>query len=474
MNTRKTVFYCNLAIIVLCILSIVSYFFLPFWKIEVDYTLTAETIQELFVDDEATDDGESPLDNPEGLINDVDFTQILGEDGISLSVSLTLQTTDILSSLSKEPTEVVEKLLNENVHNLINQISGTLSQVVKVAVKTLVQTALKEGIKVELQGELGGLTEEQQAELNNAGLTDEYLSNQAAQLVDSIYEEGATAETVADSALNIIEDAMGKMQSTGNPDYADLVLSEENKAELREQLTEVFKTFETEDGTLNLENFTTDFILDMLAEESEESEESSETAAILATPLSAKPSSETAEEDEKVAQLREILTEKIMEALEGTEETIVSVVKIISYVILATFAIWAFPILKILLKLKRRNNSIKLGLPIWFGSIPYVVLCLIPTLALSLLNNPPAQLADMIGEVDVLSGLNITFTSCSMVSFIVGIVLAVFVLFFYAPKRRALKRNRACVQTSQPQTEPQPDPIPEVNPESNPEQPTEE
>ena len=359
MNTRKTVFYCNLAIIVLCILSIVSYFLLPFWKIEVDYTLTAETMQELFVDDEATDDGESPLDNPEGLINDVDFTQILGEDGISLSVSLTLQTTDILSSLSKEPTEVVEKLLNENVHNLIDQISGTLSQVVKVAVKTLVQTALKEGIKVELQGELGGLTEEQQAELNNAGLTDEYLSNQAAQLVDSIYEEGATAETVADSALNIIEDAMEKMQNTGNPDYADLVLSEENKAELREQLTEVFKTFETEDGTLNLENFTTDFILDMLAEESDESEESSETTAILATPLSAKPSSETAEEDEKVAQLREILTEKIMEALEGAEETIVSVVKIISYVILATFAIWAFPILKILLKLKRRNNSIK-------------------------------------------------------------------------------------------------------------------
>ena len=434
MNTRKTVFYCNLAIIALCILSILSYFIFPFWKVKVDYTLTAETMQELFVQD-SSENEENPLDNPEDIINNVDFAQILGEDGLSLSASLTLKTADILSSLSKEPTEVVETLLNDNVHNLVNQISGTLSQAVEVAVKALVQTALKKGIKVEIQGELNNFTEEQQAELNAAGLTDDYLSEQASQLVNSMYEEGATAETVADSALSIVEDAITKMQSTGNPDYADLELSEERKADLHAELTEAFKTFESEDGTLDLENFTTDFILDMLTGNSEKS------AATLATPLSTKSTSEATEEDKKAAELREVLTEKIMEALEGAEETIVMVVKIISCVILAT--------LKILLKLKKRNNAIRLGLPIWLGSIPYVVLCLLPNALISAFANSKT--------LGILNSLSIRCSSCAMVSFIVGIVLAVFVLFFYAPMRKTLKRGGSYVQTSQPQPEAQPE-----------------
>jgi hypothetical protein len=258
-----------------------------------------------------------------------------------------------------------------------------------------------------------------------------------------MYEEGATAETVADSALSIVEDAITKMQSTGNPDYADLELSEERKADLHAELTEAFKTFESEDGTLDLENFTTDFILDMLTGNSEKS------AATLATPLSTKSTSEATEEDKKAAELREVLTEKIMEALEGAEETIVMVVKIISCVILATFAIWLLPILKILLKLKKRNNAIRLGLPICLGSIPYVVLCLLPNALISAFANSKT--------LGILNSLSIRCSSCAMVSFIVGIVLAVFVLFFYAPMRKTLKRGGGYVQTSQPQPEAQPE-----------------
>lgn len=435
MNTRKTVFLCNLAIIALCILSIVSYFMMPFWKVKVEYTLTAETLQTaLSSTDEETDE-----ENPSQAFDEyLDFTEIVGEDGISLHVSLALETSDILSALSAEPTVVVERILNDNVHNFVYQISDTLSRVIKTTVNVLVKSALKEGVTVELRQVLGeGMTDaETQAKLDAAGLTDEYLDEKATQLVNSLYEDGATAESVANSTVDIVEESIQKMKDSDDPEYEDLALSEEDRADLIADLTEQFKNFENEDGSLNLENFTTDFIMDMLKGASS----SDETAATLATPLSAKPALDS-EEDEKVAELRQALTESIMEALEGAEETIVSVVKIISYVILVTFAIWALPIVKILLKMNKPNNAIKLGLPIWFGSAPFVVLSLLPNLILSMFISPSSA-------VGAMSGLSVSFSSCAMISFIVGIVLAVFVLFFYGKQRKILKRGGGYVQTT--------------------------
>ena len=435
MNTRKTVFLCNMIIIALCVASILSYFIMPFWKVKVEYTLTAETLRSAISSSESEYDDEEFSDS---LDDYLDFTKIVGEDGLSLQVSLSLETADILSALSAEPSVVVERILTDNVYNFVDQISATLSQVIKTTVNTLVQSALKEGITTEVHKVFGeGMSDaETQAKLNAAGITDEYLDKKASQLVNSLYEDGATAESVTNTTVQLIEESLQKMKDSGDPDYADLELSEEKRAELTEDLIEQFKNFENADGTLNLDNFTTDFIMDMLAGESG----ASETAATLATPLSAKSSKKT-DGDEKVEQLRQMLTEEIMDALEEAEDTIAMVAKIISYVILVTFAIWLLPIVKILLKMGRLNNAIKVGLPIWFGSIPYIVLCLLPNVALSMFLSP-SSVGSMMG------GLSITFSSCAVVSFVVGIALAVFVLFFYGKQRRTLKRGGGYVHTT--------------------------
>ena len=91
-----------------------------------------------------------------------------------------------------------------------------------------------------------------------------------------------------------------------------------------------------------------------------------------------------------------------------------------------------------------KNPAIKLGLPIWLGSIPYVDLSLVPSLALSTLKNPPAQLADMMGDalenMSVLNDLSINFFSCACVSFYIGIALAIFVIVYYGRLRKRLKK----------------------------------
>ena len=128
-------------------------------------------------------------------------------------------------------------------------------------------------------------------------------------------------------------------------------------------------------------------------------------------------------------------------AVGGAADTIAMVLQYISYVIYFTFFIWLYPIIKILAKLKKRNNGIKLGVPIWLGSIPYVVLCLLPTIALKVATG---TLAGSLGDAaGMLSNLNISFFSCSLVSFIIGIVFFVFVIAYYGRLRKSLKRGTA-------------------------------
>ncbi len=459
MNTKKNILFCNLAIIILCIASIVSYFMMPFWTVKAEYTLTAETIQGLLPSAEGgEDEGEDGPIDADDIYANLNLAEIVGEDGITLKVAISLETADILSALSSNPAELVEKILDDNVHNLVDQMSETLNGIVKKTVSSVVKTALSEGIKEEIKNALGeGTTDEEaKAELNAAGLTDEYLDEKATQLVDNIYADGATSESAAEATMDIVEESIQIMKDSGNPDYADIELTPEAKAELKETLIEQFKNFENEDGTIDPEAFTSDFLLSMLKGESEESGDNADTAAVFATPLSAKPAPEDTAENDATAELRQVLTDKLLEALNGAEETIALVIKVLSYVIIATFVIWALPILKILLKWKKRNNAIKVGMPIWLGSIPYVVLCFLPTVALNLLKNPPEALAGAFEGMEVLNNLSVTFNSCAIVSCIAGIILAVLVLFFYGKQRKILKRG-GYTQASQPSNDTQPE-----------------
>ena len=116
--------------------------------------------------------------------------------------------------------------------------------------------------------------------------------------------------------------------------------------------------------------------------------------------------------------------------------------------ILKILTLGAYLILKILVKLGAKNNAIKLKLPIWLGSIPFWVLYLLPTLAISLLKNPPAALTDLMGAEamaemsGMLSGFEASFFTCAWVSFIAGFALVLFSIFFYSRQRRKLKKYK--------------------------------
>ena len=141
MQTRKTVFICNMAIIALCIVSILAYFIMPFWRVNVSYTLSAENLEEILPKDSNTDS-----DDVNSIYDGINFTELLDED-IPLTISIELKTSDILSSSSSDSDKLVEKILYNNVHNIIDQMDPYINKMVQKLVKTVVKTTFKQELK---------------------------------------------------------------------------------------------------------------------------------------------------------------------------------------------------------------------------------------------------------------------------------------------------------------------------------------
>ena len=422
MDTRKKVFFCNIAIMVLCVVSILSYFLMPFWKVKVQYTLSADAVEELMPESFSNNDEENKL------YSNIDFEEIVGEDGIHLELAISLKTADILKSISADPDDLVEDILEDNVKNLLDQLDETIDLVIRNTVTTVVKTSFAESIKEEIKDRYNYGDSEATEKLKKAGLTDSYLEKQTEELVDIIYKKGTTSATAADATLEKIDNAIEMMRQKNPADFYDLELSPSARADLREELIERFETLEKSDGTLDPDAFTTDLLLDLLEDKD------SDTSAALATPLASKGSSKTSSDRE----LRKALTEKLLDLLGGAEDAIASVIKGLSILILFTFVVWLIPIAKIGMRWKKENNAVKLGLPIWFGSYPFIFLSLLPTLALSILKNS-ISLSGALGEIDLFKHLTVRFSSCAIVSFIIAIALAVFTIVYYGKLRKLLK-----------------------------------
>lgn len=458
--TRKKVFICNIIISLLCVFSIVSYFLFPFWKVDVSLNLTADTVKTLLED--ALEEGDSSSDPGEGtkgvsedmdvedVLGDIDFSEIV-KDGVTIKLSISLKSKDILSSLSSEPDELVETILSDNINNMVNQLTPVIDEVSKNVVKTLTKTVLTEQLKAQIKEQLGeGATDDEvNAELESLGLTEEYISTQTSALVDVLYEEGTTPESAADATIDVVKDALEKMQTSGNPDYEDIELDAENEAELKENLVEAFETFADENGNLNLDGFVIDMLMDALNGETGDEGEGNGDGKVETQALAygnrddVVNVSESSDQEDVSQSLQTALTDLLMENIGDATETIAMVVQIISYVILFTFFTWFYVILKILVKMGMKNNAVKLKVPLWLGSIPFWILYLAPTIALKFLFKPDGLI---LGEMEagigktILESLSIRFFTCAWVSFIIGAVLFFFAWFYYKKLRKTLKK----------------------------------
>lgn len=458
---QLTVHICNAIISLLCILSIAAYFFLPFWKLDVSYRLDAETIQEMLGEtSEDSADGFTPSDSSledssgeDSDVGEIDFSEILTEP-IDLHLSLTLKTQDVMSALNEEPTIMVEKIIEYNINSLVDQIYQPLSKLVKNTAKVVAKTTLKEQLHSQIQDlyEDPKTSAEVEEMLKDAGITDSYIDYKTDQLIEDIYAEDATVSSVTESIVDAVDEVCNKLHETGNEDFTDIKLTEETKQELREEISEAIKDLSVDGEKIDVDALLSELLLGFLNGEEVKLPETASTNNVRPTSVKATSNTPTSTEEVKDAQaeLKNTIRQAIMDEIpQDLATTIAEVMKYISYLLLFTFFTWAYLILKILAKLKKPNNAIKLKLPIWLGTIPYVFLCLIPNAIFSTLTNPPMNILNELGTeaVDAFeslktatANLSISCSSGGVVSFYVAIFFLLFGLFYYGGLRRKLKK----------------------------------
>ena len=465
LKTRTTTFICNLLVCVLSLASIGSYFLLPLWKVEASYHIQASTIEEM-LEEMLEENAESSDESADEAIDlsSIDVKELVPDEGLTISFSLGLETKDVLASLGKNASQSAQNLIDTTLNKTVDQFSDLLSDIAKQATKAITKTVIQSTVKDQISSVLQDEMEEIEQIMSNAGIDDTYITEKTDELVESIFNDNITVNDVTENVTAIVEEVFDKLANSGNEEFKDLALSTEDKELIANTVSDALAFIANEDGTIDVDALITEGLLSILNGESFDIPEEIPEGGIDgmratymeadsdSTDVSLDNSAEndednlTDEEKDTQAELKAMLLEKISEALpENTAQILANIFKVISYILLFTFFTWLYLIIKILFKLNKLNNSIKMGLPLWLGWWPFLVLYAIPKSIFSSITNPPAYLTKLMDAEtkqalsEFSASFNISFTTGAWVSFAVAVFLILFNLFFYRKLRKTLK-----------------------------------
>lgn len=473
MSKRLLVWCFNALVAILCVLSIVCYFFAPVWKVEVTYKVTPDTIKQIAPDMVDGDNFQfSGSSSGETASISIPLTDIIPEEGEDISLSLNVGATDLfkaIGSLSRHDDSMVNDLVNRNVSGIVEQLSGKISvvtrKVVQSVAKETVKSEVKSNIKKFLESNSGTTVAEEEvaAKLDELGFTDDYIDDKVTALVDSFYEENATVESVTDKVMATVDEVYGDFQTNaqgleGYEEFADYELSEEDKEEIRENVQKVLEDFAAEDGSLDPDDIINRLLNEALKKMNPGGETGNEKAgqeggnvpASLVSPLAEladdgeqpapgeqTPQSGTDTKAELVESLRKLIMDKIPAEINQYLS--------IAFVALAALAVfsmlpWLYILIKLVVKLCTHGiPTVKLALPIWLGWLFFLLLVGVPNIALLILPKLsflPAEFLEIYG------GLSVSITSITWIT-AVSALICFAISIFYMVMRRKIKREEA-------------------------------
>ena len=373
---RKGVaFIFNVIITAICLASVLAYFVLPLWKVNVSCTLTSEMFRSI-----TGESGEN-----EELMKEI--ADELEKKPIDAAFDITLKTKTFLSSFASDGEKLVAEMVDYNAETLTNQLSGTVKEVSKAAVRATAKNSLKEALK-------DGSAEYQWKD-------EETVNAELDKLTDALMKDDATVSSVSDAAADAIANVY--KSETGKD------IPEADKQAAKAEMEKMLKEVADENGNIDADKLITDMLAQMVSGNSGSGNNENgdgngtgadkETAA--ATFTAAKTSAlfigtgegsgETAGsggssgettgggEADSMQALKDSLTQAINEKIGRQMNTFLLVMKITGGVILFTLFTWAYIVLKILCKAATANPVVKLKLPIWLGWLPFLILYAVPT-----------------------------------------------------------------------------------------------
>ena len=424
---KGVAFIFNVIITAICLASVLAYFVLPLWKVNVSCTLTSEMFRSI-----TGESGEN-----EELMKEI--ADELEKKPIDAAFDITLKTKTFLASFASDGEKLVAEMVDYNAETLTDQLSGTVKEVSKAAVRATAKNSLKETLK-------DGSAEYQWKD-------EETVNAELDKLTDALMKDDATVSSVSDAAADAIANVY--KSETGND------IPEADKQAAKAEMEKMLKEVADENGNIDADKLITDMLAQMLSGNSGSGNNENgdgngtgadkETAAATFTAAktsalfigTGEASGETAGsggssggttgsgEADSMQALKDSLMQAINEKIGGQMNTFLLVMKITGGVILFTLFTWAYIVLKILCKAATANPVVKLKLPIWLGWLPFLILYAVPTGVIKLAGSASAETAAM------LAGMNFSFFTCGIVSALAVLAL----IIVWVPYHRLTQRD---------------------------------
>ncbi len=456
-------FVFNAIVAVFCVLAIACYFFAPILDFKASVKMTPELAAELkkqLPEDDTSDSSAAGEVSEREVIEDV--LDRIGEDEITLSVSVSATTADLLGGIGNagKVKAAVEKVISDNVETLLGEMSESIDAVVDELSESMVRLSVKSALSDEINKYIDDKSLSDKTVdiiLNELGFTDEYLDEKTDALLEALKAENASVDSVTETAVGIIDQAVKDIVSNAaNGDYSDMNVSELSptvKSEIEKSVRNILDDFADSDGNVNLDMIIYNTVGRML----DKDDESADTASIDAAVYDDGPG-EGVSDGEKKQYTKEDVENLLTEKIKGffTEDQInglTTMITVIAIIVIVTFAMWAWLIVKMILKLFAKNPMIRLWLPIWFGNIPFTLLYAVPAAlgyCLTHIASAPAFItdaltsalpADAYNTLTVASNsLRISVSSCTLASAILTVVFAVYSVIYWI-FRNKIKRE---------------------------------
>lgn len=405
------VWICNGVVALLSILAIVGYFFFPFWSIKVDFTLTAAQLEKML-------EGNSDFE--------VDVNEVVGEEGVDLSLSLRITTGIVLGSLNSNAEKTVDSLVESNVDGIIDQLAPTLDKLMSGVVKSVAKQTVKKEVQKQFEDYLKSKGSESgksiEERLKDAGL-DELLDEKIDTIIENLFEGSAKKDDVRDEILIAVDDIYESFKNSSDEELSSFTLTESNRASIEKTVDDNLEKFADENGVIDLSRF-----IEELLSQALESLVGS-TGGIV--PLAAESDGEASSSN-----LKEALKDALLDALDGFSTYIVWVLRAFLVLWVISSLAWIYILIKLLVKLvKKGEPTVKLKMPIILGWLPYLILVIIPAIAMSLVKGPLSKLLP--AEIPSVS---VAFASSGLIALIAAIVCIGISIFYIIVRKQAKKK----------------------------------
>lgn len=410
-KTKRTVIWIGNAVVaVLCVLSIAGYFFAPFWQIRADYKLGAEDMTQFF------------SEAAEG----VDFQKIMGEDDLTLNVSLDVEIPQLFSAFSSDANASAAALIGSNMDKLADIFQDLVKKTAKSVGRVFVADAVMYNISDYLISSNPAYADKSAEAIekmlkDTAGIDSAYIAERVDKVIDENFENGgASLDKITEEFVGITEDVYGKLASSGG-EFSDLVFSGETRNAIRNTVGEKLSVFSNENGEISADALLTGFFQQTPDSQKENTPEPVAYTAMRQT--------EDAGNEMKLE-----IKNYIMDRLPDEAARYIAYVMMVLCVLLILSSLaWLYILIKLIVKLaKHENPDIKLKAPIIFGWLPFLLLVCVPGIALAIFTGGAG-----LSPISMLpaGSIKLSFFSSGWIAFMAACILLAISIFYMVMRR---------------------------------------